>query len=98
VSVCVFVLVWSIERFTVLEVVQGLVEQHEVDSDLRDRLKEKEAEVAYLKFIRSRDSTEADTGSSSLPINTHTALDGPDTDETPCLWLQSNGGRIERGV
>jgi hypothetical protein len=54
VSVCVFILVWSIERFTVLEVVQGLVEQHEVDSDLRDQLKEKEAEVAYLKMKSSK--------------------------------------------
>jgi hypothetical protein len=54
VSVCVFILVRSIEHFTVLEVVQGLVEQHEVDSDLRDQLKEKEAEVAYLKMKCSK--------------------------------------------
>jgi hypothetical protein len=96
VSVFVFVLVWSIERFTVLEVVQGLVEQHEVDSDLRDQLNEKEAQIAYLKMEHYGDLTEADAGS-SLPINTHT-LGGPDTDETLCSRLQSNRGRIQRGV
>jgi hypothetical protein len=86
VSVYVFILVWSIERFTVLEVVQGLVGQHGVNSDLRDQLKEKEAEIAYLKMICFQDLTEADTGS-SLPINTHTALGGPDTGETLGSWL-----------
>jgi predicted RNase H-like nuclease len=53
VSVCVFVLVWSIEHFTVLEVVRGLVELHQENRDLRDQLKEKEAEVAYLKMALS---------------------------------------------
>jgi hypothetical protein len=76
VSVCVLVLVWSIERFTVLEVVQGLVEQHEEDSDLRDQLREKEVEIALLKMKYSKkDLTKADTGS-TLPINTDTALGG----------------------
>ena len=56
-----------IERFTVLEVVQGLVEQHEVDSDLRDQLKEKEAEVACLKMKYFKDLTGAGTGSHQTP-------------------------------
>ena len=56
-------------------VVERLVEQHEEDSDLRDQLKEKEAEVAVLKLKCSKDLTKADTGS-TLPINTHTALGG----------------------
>ncbi|KAF8487710.1 hypothetical protein F5888DRAFT_1804779 [Russula emetica] len=56
----------------ILEVVQGLVEQHEVDSDLRDQLKEKEAKVALLKMKCLKKLTEADTGSSP-PINTHAA-------------------------
>jgi len=34
VSVCVFILVWSIEHFTVLEVIEELVEQQEVINDL----------------------------------------------------------------
>ena len=82
-SICVFILVWSIEPFTVLEVVEGLVEQHAVDRDLRHQLKEKEAEVAFLKTKCIQDSTEAGTGS-GLPIDTHTTLDGPDTGAT--LW------------
>jgi hypothetical protein len=80
VSVCVFVLLWSIEHFTVLEVVQGLVELHLENRDLRDQLKEKEAEVAYLKTKCVRKLTVTGTGS-SLPINTHTALGGPDIGE-----------------
>jgi hypothetical protein len=97
VSVCIFNLVWSIERFTVLEAVKKLVEQHEEDSDLRDQLKEKEAEVAYLKMKYLRNSNGADSGS-GLPINTHMAQGGPDTGETLCSWLQSNGEGIERGL
>lgn len=49
------------------------MEQHEADSDLRDLLQEKEAEIAYLKMNGPGNLTEADTGS-SLPINAHTAL------------------------
>ena len=49
VSVCVFILVRGIEYFKVLVVVEELVEQHKVDSDLRNRLKETEAYADLLK-------------------------------------------------
>jgi hypothetical protein len=66
----------SIEHFKVLEAVQELVEQREENND---RLKEKEAEVAYLKMICFQKLTQAESGS-SLPINTHTAQGGSETD------------------
>ncbi|KAN0102352.1 hypothetical protein V8E52_012031 [Russula decolorans] len=74
----------------ILGVVQGLVELQRENSDLRDQLKEKEAEVAHLKMKHLYEFTTVDPGS-SLPISTPTALGGPDTGETLCSWLQSNG-------
>lgn len=68
--------------FIVLVVVEGLVEQHKVDSDLRNQLKKTEA---YARFLKSK-LTNLPTGddiSSSLPCDTHTALDNSNTGASP---------------
>jgi len=49
VSVCVFILVGGIDRFTVLVVAERMVEREKLDSDLRDRLQETEAYVHRLE-------------------------------------------------
>ena len=77
-SVYVFILDEGIERFIVLEAVEGLMEQRKVISDLRRQLQMSEAEVASLRLDSFLDSTEAGTDS-GIPINIYTALGGPDT-------------------
>jgi hypothetical protein len=81
VSAYVFIPVEGIERFIVLEFVEELVEQREVISDLRRRLKASEAEVASLRLDSFLRSTKAGTGS-GIPIDIYTALGGPDTGST----------------
>jgi hypothetical protein len=75
VSVCVFILVRGIEHFKVLVVVEELVEQHKVDSDLRNRLKETEAYADLLKAGLSDIN-------SFLPINARTSIGDSDTGAT----------------
>jgi hypothetical protein len=71
VSVCVFTLVGGIERFIVLVVVEGLVEQRKVDGNLRQRLKKSEAYARSLKAKLAKLSI----GPSSI-INAHTTANG----------------------
>lgn len=66
-SVCVSVLVWSIEHFTVLDVVEGLVEELEVVDDLRRQLEETEEYVDLLKRSHTNALTEANIGSTLPP-------------------------------
>jgi hypothetical protein len=65
VSVCIPILVWCIEHFTVLEVVEELVEQVEVVDDLRRRVEETEEYVDNLK--RSNNALTGVNIGSSLP-------------------------------
>jgi len=81
VSVYVFTPVEGIERFIVLEAVEGLIEQRRVISDLRHQLQGSEALVAFLRLDSFQRSTEAGTGS-GIPINVYTALGGTDTGST----------------
>jgi hypothetical protein len=48
VSSCVSITDWSVECFTVLEVVEGLVEQREVVDDLKRQVEASEAHVEFL--------------------------------------------------
>jgi hypothetical protein len=81
VSAYVFILVEDIERFIVLEAVEGLMEQRKVISDLRHQLQKSEALVAFLRLGSFQRSTEASTGS-SIPVNVYTTLGGSDTGST----------------
>ena len=58
VSACVFILVGDIERFIVLDVVEGLVELQDLEDDLRRQLRETEACLRSLKA----DMVELSTG------------------------------------
>ncbi len=72
-GVCVFILVGGIEHFTVLGGVEAMAERQKLDRDLRNRLEDSEAEVAFLKLTcATQHSIKEDTGP-SLPINPHTA-------------------------
>jgi hypothetical protein len=66
-DVCYFVS--GIERFIVLDIIEGLVERQKQDNDLRHRLEESEAKVALLEIELAQCSTESDTGS-GLSMNT----------------------------
>ncbi len=80
-SVYVFILDEGIERFIVLEAVEGLMEQRKVISDLRHQLQDSEALIAFLRLGPFQRSTEAGTGS-GIPINVYTALSATDTGST----------------
>ena len=58
------------------------MEQHKVDSDLRNQLKKTEAYARFLKSKLTNLPTGDDIGS-SLPCNTHTALDNSITGASP---------------
>ncbi len=65
-SVCILILVWSIEDLTVLEAVEELVEQQEdiMINDLRRQLRETEEYVHLLKSTHVSVPTRADTSPS----------------------------------
>jgi hypothetical protein len=65
---CVYVLVRGGDRFIVLGSVEAVVERLKLDSDLRHRLEESEANVHDLKTTLAKVSTRANT----VPINAHT--------------------------
>jgi hypothetical protein len=80
VSVCVSILVGSIEHFVVLEGVETMAERQKVDNDLQRQLQESEAHIRHLQTKLVELSTEAgaDVGS-CLPINDRTTLGYSDT-------------------
>jgi hypothetical protein len=67
----------GIERFIVLDVIEGLVERQKQDNDLRRRFEGSEAKVALLEFKLAQHSTESDT-CSGLTMNTLIAQDSLD--------------------
>ena len=82
----------GIECFTVLGCVGELVEQRQLDDDLRRQLVTGEAD-----FTGELDQPSAATDTcSSLPLNEHGALDGSDTGATPHSWPWSNEEWDER--
>jgi hypothetical protein len=89
----VFILVRGTEHFIVLEGVEAMVERQKLDRDLRHRLQDSEAEVAFLKLTcATQHSIKEETGP-SLPINPHTALDGPNPIATWVHGFCPNCGR-----
>ena len=67
-----FILVGDIERFIVLVVVEGLVEQRRVDGNLRHRLKRSEAYARSLKAKLAKLSI----GARIVPTDAHTTANG----------------------
>jgi len=86
VSVCVFILVGSIEHFVVLEGIETMTERQKVDNDLQRQLQESEVHIRHLKTKLVELSTQAgvDVGS-CLPVNDRTTLGYSDTSAT-CVY------------
>jgi hypothetical protein len=78
VSVCVFIPVRGIEGFIVLVGVEAVVERLRLDSDVREQLKEAEANIHSLKAKLAKLSTGADT----VPINAYATLGESNTGAT----------------
>jgi hypothetical protein len=66
VSVCVFILVGGLERFTVLVGVEAMAERQKLDNNVRQELKETEAYVHALKAKLAKCSTD------TVPVNSYT--------------------------
>ena len=82
-SVCVLIVVGSIEHFIVLKGVETMAERQRVENDVQRQLQESEAYIRHLKtkLVELSTQTGVDAGS-CLPVNEHTTLGNSDTSAT----------------